>query len=123
VALPAGYATTSTDSTTSAAVGYIDIAFNTEDDLTWYSSVGWNLALIASSPINEFICKSFSGLVAKSGSTLTCTIIPSTLNNYYYPVIVRVSNFQAIAINTFIELHLVNIPAPPYSYYPNDGWI
>lgn len=43
--------------------------------------------------------------------------------NYYFPVKVVISNFEAIAKGTYIELHLLNIPAPPYSGYSNAGWM
>jgi len=79
---------------------------------------------VSATNTNPFNCKSFGGgLIPKTGEKLKCKIIPSVLNHPFYPVKVRISNFQAVAVNTFIEIHLLNIPAPNYSNYGNNGWL
>lgn len=43
------------------------------------------------------------------------------MKSLYFPVIVRISNFQAVSIGTYIEIHLLNIPAPGNNL--NAGWV
>ncbi|KAL4449717.1 hypothetical protein ABPG74_008090 [Tetrahymena malaccensis] len=123
--IPPGYDTSVgiSDPSLKNPIAYLDIIFNTRDFIEYYGEPGWNLNLIAPSPINPFACKAYAGLIPVSGQKLICTIIPSSLQSIYNPVIVRVSNFQAISANTYIELHLLNIPCPPYTYYNNKGFI
>lgn len=41
--------------------------FNTRDYIEYYGSPGWNLNLVAASPINPFACKAYAGLIPQSG--------------------------------------------------------
>ncbi|EWS71333.1 hypothetical protein TTHERM_000331066 (macronuclear) [Tetrahymena thermophila SB210] len=123
--IPPGYDTSVgiSDPSLKNPIAYLDIMFNTRDYIEYYGSPGWNLNLVAASPINPFACKAYAGLIPQSGQKLICTIMPSTQQSIYNPVIVRVSNFQSISANTYIELHLLNIPCPPQTYYNNQGFI
>lgn len=125
-ALPAGYDTSVgiSDVSQKNPIGYIDIGFNTKDDITWTGRDGWALTLVSPSDTNPFTCKSFGGgLIPKAGEKLKCKIIPSVLHHPLYPVVVRISNFQAVSVNAYIEIHLLNIPAPDYHDYANAAWL
>lgn len=67
-AIPAGYDTSVgiSDASLKNPIGYIDVEFNTQDNLI-NQYTGWNLNLVSGAPVNPFTCKSFAGLVAKTG--------------------------------------------------------
>lgn len=119
--IPSGYDTSVgiSDPSLKNPIGYIDISFSTLEYIYWYTAYEWKLSLTNAVYINPFDCKAFSGLIPKTGESLKCTIFPSSLASIYFPAIVRVTNFQAVTTNTFIELHLLNIPAPNYNGWTN----
>ncbi|KAL4501728.1 hypothetical protein ABPG72_018779 [Tetrahymena utriculariae] len=113
--IPAGYDTSVgiTDPNLKNPIGFIDVQFNTLDYLV-SSSYGWIKNLVYATPQTPFACKSYNGVKPKQNEKLICQIIPSESNspNVFYPATVRISNFQAIAIGTQVEIHLLNIPGP-----------
>ncbi|EGR29559.1 hypothetical protein IMG5_153310 [Ichthyophthirius multifiliis] len=102
-------------------ISYLDIQFNTRDDINnifWTSSSGWtrvlgwplNLGFTVTAGQKTFVpCKAYSGLIPKEGEKILCQLIPAQDYTIYTPAIVRVYNFQSVAKNQIIELHLLSI--------------
>ena len=54
-------------------------------------------------------CLAVKGIQAKSGSELKCEVEYSTANSWFNPVIVTVSDFEAISIDTEVEIHFMKM--------------
>lgn len=65
---------------------------------------------------NNVNCEPITGIIARTGQSLICVLTFGTTganpNVQHYPATITISNFEAIAANTAVELHLPVIKNP-----------
>lgn len=100
--IPAGYATY--DGAELADLGTIELAFET------YEGFDKDLGSADNVTIN---CSAWTGIVGKDGGDIVCTIKSGTADTTGpVPARILVSNFDAIAANTAIQINIPELPLP-----------
>lgn len=119
--IPAGYDTLPNiaDPLLKNPIGYITYEFNTLFPFVNGLS-GYPLDLGYPGK-NSIPCRAMQGLIPPSGQSILCSLTISASQSYFNPVLLTVSNFEAISSGTTVEIHFLECKT--VSNENNDGHI